>query len=355
MKPLKTKLLALCAIAALASLPDTSIAQEQQLLRDLRGKWKFQIGDQAAWSDPSCNDADWDSIYAPSAWEDQGYPGYDGYAWYRKHFVASPDWQGRDLYLHLGTIDDVDEVYVNGHFIAFGGIFPPHYQTAYSWTREYPLPNWALNFGGANVIAIRVYDHELSGGITSGKLGVYGVVEPLRADQTLSGTWKIMTGDNSRWSEVGFDDSPWREIAVPIFWETQGMKDYDGFAWYRFHFRPSSTLSGKQLIMLVGKVDDIDETYLNGQRIGHTGTMRARGEDINPSDEYRQLRAYTIPPELLKFNGDNVIAVRVFDKMLHGGIWDGPIGLITRENYRDWTDHHRTRLTPWEVLKELFR
>ena len=355
MKPATYRLLALCALALFESLPDTSCAQEQQLLKDLRGKWKFQIGDKDAWSDPSFSDADWDSIYAPSAWEDEGYPGYDGYAWYRKHFVASPEWQGRDLYLHLGTIDDVDEVYVNGHFIAFGGIFPPHYQTAYSWTREYPLPNWAVHFGGTNVIAIRVYDHELSGGITSGRLGVYAQVDPLRADQSLAGTWKIMTGDNSHWSEVGFDDSGWKDITVPIFWETQGLKDYDGFGWYRFHFRPSSTLEGKQLIMLVGKVDDIDETYLNGQRIGHTGTMRARGEDINPSDEYRQLRAYTIPPELLKFNADNVIAVRVFDKMLHGGIWDGPIGLITRESYRGWMDHHRTRLTPWEVLKELFR
>ena len=59
------------------------------------------------------------------AWEDQGYPGYDGYGWYRKHFKTTHSIDGKFLLLKMGTIDDADEVYVNGRFIGFCGSFPP--------------------------------------------------------------------------------------------------------------------------------------------------------------------------------------------------------------------------------------
>jgi hypothetical protein len=84
-----------CALAMLTSLPAVAGAQEQRMIEDLRGTWKFQIGDDQRWADPSFNDEKWDNIFAPSPWENEGYPGYDGYAWYRKRFVAQEDWQGK--------------------------------------------------------------------------------------------------------------------------------------------------------------------------------------------------------------------------------------------------------------------
>jgi sialate O-acetylesterase len=339
----------------LTTLPGVAGAQEQQMAEDLRGKWKFQIGDDARWSNPSFDDSKWDDIYAPSPWEDEGYPGYDGYAWYRKKFTVPEDWKGQVLSLHLGTIDDADETYINGHFIGFGGQFPPHYISEYGWWREYFLPEWCLRFGTTNVIAVRVYDSGQAGGITKGKIGVYRQQDPLRAQQSLAGTWKINVGDDMSWKEPGLDDASWRDAAVPLYWETQGMKDYDGFAWYRYRFRPSPDLEGKTLILLVGKVDDIDETYLNGERIGRTGTMTARRGAIRTSNEYAELRAYTIPGGLLKFGEENVVAVRVYDAWLHGGIYDGPVGLITRDAYMDWKHRHRDRKNPWNLLKDLFQ
>jgi sialate O-acetylesterase len=178
--------------------------------------------------------------------------------------------------------------------------------------------------------------------------------DPLRPLQSLAGTWKIRTGDDFTWKEPGFDDASWPDAAVPIYWETQGMKDYDGFAWYRLRFRPSPALDGKTLILLLGKIDDIDETFLNGERIGHTGIMNARREKIVSSNWYAEPRAYTIPGGLLKFGEENVIAVRVFDAWLHGGIYDGPIGLITRDAYLDWKTRHRDKKNPWEFLKRFF-
>jgi len=336
----------------LPALPATVLPQERTVIQDLRGRWLFEIGDDESWADPKFNDSKWDGIAVPSPWEDQGYPGYDGYGWYRKHFPAKPEWKDKVLSVNLGTIDDVDEVYVNGHFIAFSGLFPPHYVTNYSSTREYPLPQWCLNYGGDNVIAVRVYDNEQAGGITGGRVGIYAERDPLLPAQSLAGNWKIRTGDDFSWKEGGYDDSGWRSIPVPAYWETQGMKGYDGFAWYRFDFRPSPVLEGKKLILLLGKIDDLDETYLNGERIGRTGTMYSKSDRISADNEYLDLRAYTIPPGTLKAGEDNVIAVRVFDKMLHGGIYDGPVGIITRDDYLLWKAHHKSRKSPWNFFQD---
>jgi sialate O-acetylesterase len=86
-------------------------SQDQTMLLDLRGKWRFEIGDDPARANPSFNDASWVDISVPSPWEDQGFPGYDGFAWYRKHFTADPQWEGKVLYLSMGKIDDADDCF----------------------------------------------------------------------------------------------------------------------------------------------------------------------------------------------------------------------------------------------------
>ena len=47
---------------------------------NLNTKWKFAIGDYQKWASPEFNDDDWEAISVPSEWENQGFPGYDGYA-----------------------------------------------------------------------------------------------------------------------------------------------------------------------------------------------------------------------------------------------------------------------------------
>ena len=63
-----------------------AVAEDWKSVLDLRGKWKFDLGDDEKRAIVAFDDSKWDEIFVPSAWEDEGYPGYDGYAWYRKHF-----------------------------------------------------------------------------------------------------------------------------------------------------------------------------------------------------------------------------------------------------------------------------
>lgn len=98
--------------------------QVQQLpkgtLMNLAGFWKFKRGDNLLWMQPALNDDDWYDHKIPLGWDDNGLRDYDGFGWYRYHFVAPQSWSGEDLALELGRIDDVDEVYL------YGGLLGPY-------------------------------------------------------------------------------------------------------------------------------------------------------------------------------------------------------------------------------------
>jgi Beta-galactosidase second all-beta domain len=345
----------LSGIVLLTLLATTGVnAQEWQMIQDFRGQWKFELGDDMKWADPKFDDTGWENMFVPSPWEDEGYPGYDGYAWYRKHLTISPDLRSKQLYINLGVIDDVDEAYINGRFIGFEGSFPPHYITAYSAQRIYQIPGEYLNYDGDNVIAVRVYDSELSGGILHGKPGLYEMKGYLYPDVSFAGIWKFKAGDSMLWKDEGVRDADWKDVHVPAYWETQGMKGYDGYGWYRRSVRIPTTLADETLILMLGRIDDIDETYFNGERIGRTGRMNHPPRDFGNTDEYRKMRAYTIPPGLIKFGQENTIAVRVYDGFLHGGIYDGPIGIVTRTRYLAWQETQGKK-KGWNIFDLLWK
>ena len=50
----------------------------------------------------------------PTYWEDAGYPDFDGVFWFRRSFDLPGNWDGSDVELHLGAVDDNDTTWVNG-------------------------------------------------------------------------------------------------------------------------------------------------------------------------------------------------------------------------------------------------
>jgi hypothetical protein len=336
----------LCLAGFLAQSSGQALELRQVL--DLGGRWKFELGDNAEWSKYELDDSGWDVVRVPSPWEEQGYPGYDGYAWYRKHFKVSSRFHDRPLYLRLGHIDDAGEVYLNGKMIGFVGIFPPNFYSGYGIDFRCPVPHDFLNDDGDNIIAVRVFDYKQAGGLTHGNVGFYQSTNSPEPDLDLSGQWKFKVGDSKAWAESSFDDSRWQVLRVPLLWDAQGYKDYDGYAWYRTKFKMPQNLVGKRLILLVGKIDDCDETYVNGQLVGKTGDMQHRIGKGEMTKEYQQLRAYTIPPSLLLEGKETTIAVRVLDVWMHGGIYEGPVGLIEKSHY---TYPARRTNTFWDSLR----
>jgi hypothetical protein len=332
-------------------------AQDLKPLLDLRGRWAFEVGDDMAWAAPGFSDRGWAQIAVPAAWEDQGFPGYDGYGWYRKWFRMPADWKGKRLFLDLGYVDDADETFVNGHFVGFQGTMPPNYVTKFDVPRRYAIPPYVLKPGEDNLIAVRVYDSEIAGGITHGDVQLLEDRNVLAMDQSLEGAWKLRKGDDLSWKEFSVDERSWLTAQVPSNWETQGLKGYDGTGWYRRTFLVDPKLEGERLILFLGKIDDFDEAYLNGERIGRSGSFRADGSAEGSDQQYSQWRAYTIPTGMLK-KGRNSIAVRVFDQYFHGGIYEGPVGLVRRDSYLAWQSRQprevRSNNNPWRFLQWLF-
>lgn len=327
-------------------------AKDWERIVNLRGYWKFTIGDDMKWADPNYNDYDWEEIKVPSSWESEGFHGYNGYAWYRASFDLPDKADNYSLYLYLGYIDDVDEVYLNGNLIGKSGSFPPDYSTAYNSERSYPIPQKYLNGKEDNVIAVRVYDAQLDGGIVHGDVGIYTYSKAMNLDINLEGEWKFRTGDEKQWKDPSYDDSHWESIFVPGYWEARGWKNYDGFAWYRIKFYLPKEYKDEKLILVLGKIDDIDEAYINGEFVGSTGTMYDDPSkiDYNSRGEYKQFRGYYLSRNILKPGEENVITVRIYDGYMDGGIYQGPIGLITQSKYREYWKRKKENKNIWDII-----
>ncbi len=307
-------------------------------VEQLKGRWKFSIGDNKQWADPSFDDKNWDRIYVPSSWEEHGYRGYNGYAWYRKQFRIPKKSDKSNLYLYLGKIDDVDEVYFNGRLIGSTGSFPPNYKGAYQVQRRYLIPPALINYKGDNTIAVRVFDGQESGGIRGGKIGIY-TSDMIPVDVSLEGDWKFHLQDSLIWKNENYNDSKWETLKVPENWEEQNHRNYDGYAWYRKEFDLPKELLQEKLVVLAGKIDDIDEVYINGKLVGSTGKFAVDSNEIQTYGYWDEFRGY-YPPEDIQFKETgNIIAVRVFDANGKGGIYEGPVGIVSQDKYtKYWQD-----------------
>jgi alpha-L-fucosidase 2 len=104
-----------------------------------------------------------------------------------------------------------------------------------------------------------------------------------------------------------FDDSKWGEMKMPAYdgWESVGFEGLDGALWFRTAFDLSEAWQGKDLVLDLNRIRDVDYTYINGKLIGHT-------ESTDP-------RKYVVPKEAL-VKGRNVIAIQVLNFFDKGGL-----------------------------------
>jgi sialate O-acetylesterase len=112
--------------------------------------------------------------------------------------------------------------------------------------------------------------------------------------------------DARGWSAAGDLDAAWPVLQAPGVWEGQGLADVDGIVWLRRKVELNAAQAAGAAELHLAKVDDCDEVWVNGQKVGG-------------QCGYDQPRRYTVPAGLLRA-GANWIAVRVTDTGGGGGI-----------------------------------
>lgn len=319
----------ICLLALFIVISSGNVfAKDLRSLVNLKGYWKFTIGDNPAWAIPDFNDSNWERIFVPQSWEAEGFKNYDGYAWYRKNFTITVPKSAQFVYLNIGYIDDADEVYINGKLVGASGKMGPVAETAYNIPRMYPIPKEILNDKEENLIAVRVFDEYDNGGIIGGDINISLDADQLKMDFDLSGYWDFETSRRVSINNKNVITHRNGKIFVPGFWEARGYNQLDGEAIYSKQFYYPDNLSNQNQILFAGVIDDVDEVYLNGEKIGTVRDLRRRNRRYSYSSENYILRAYKIPNNLLNKGGENFIEIIVKDHGGPGGIYDGPIGIV---------------------------
>lgn len=139
----------------------------------------------------------------------------------------------------------------------------------------------------------------------------------LAGEKSIIDNWHKQVDDNdtglNKWSDISYDASSWKSLQFPGYWESQGSPDVDGAVWVRKEINLTKEMISQDARLELGIIDDIDQTFFNGQKVG------SRWNKYN-------LRSYKIPASLLK-EGKNVIVIRIVDT-------DGSGGFIPGKKYR---------------------
>lgn len=112
-------------------------------------------------------------------------------------------------------------------------------------------------------------------------------------------------GMEEKWYDTAYSPKGWRNIAIPGYWEDQGVADVDGIVWYRREIDIPASMANQPAKVFLGRIVDADALYINGKLAGTTSYL------------YPQ-RRYAVTPGILKA-GKNIFTIRVTNYSGKGG------------------------------------
>ena len=85
--------------------------------------------------------------------------------------------------------------------------------------------------------------------------------------------WKFAIGDDMNRAAVDYDDNEWKSVRIPAGLGGMGFEKVRSMGWFRRGIEIPKELQGKDFLLKIGVVDDADETFFNGEKIGGLGGM----------------------------------------------------------------------------------
>jgi hypothetical protein len=139
---------------------------------------------------------------------------------------------------------------------------------------------------------------------------------------------------DTRPAAVSFNESGMVSAPVPGQLENVGLGDDRSLFWYRARFRlpdEFKAYKGRDLILTGFNVDDADVTYFNGQKVGSTGNLPTDPSDPEGTGYIGNaggIRTYTIPADLVNWDGENVLAINGYENTGASGMTNSAPTLI---------------------------
>ncbi len=142
------------------------------LLAALPVAWDFKTdpdneGLITGWFEPKQAPMAWDVIETTRCWEGQGYQdenlrGYDGIAWYRTRFTVPKEFEGREIVLFVGGLNNQGWFWVNGEIAGH----QPYHAFWRRWLYHHEVDiTEQVSFGSENELVVRVKNDFNFGGI----------------------------------------------------------------------------------------------------------------------------------------------------------------------------------------------
>ncbi len=142
---------------------------------------------------------------------------------------------------------------------------------------------------------------------------------------------RFKQGDDMNWAKLEMDDASWSEIDITKRWDEQGFpQNTRAYGWYRIHvIIPKSVFQDADqqnaIILNMPKADDVDECFLNGKLIGSTGRMPTNAAGYFPASNMVRNYVVNVKEDGVRFDTENVIAVRVYNRGGSGGLYNNPL------------------------------
>ena len=127
--------------------------------------WLFKTdpqrkGTQKKWYETNYDASGWSSIKIGDNWESQGFPDYNGYAWYRRNIIVSNK-PGKKTILYFGAVDSEATVYLDGKLVGIRA------DNGKSWNKPFwfDITDMLTDQSKEHLLAVEVNDVVYFGGI----------------------------------------------------------------------------------------------------------------------------------------------------------------------------------------------
>ncbi|MDA3879258.1 MAG: DUF4982 domain-containing protein [Prolixibacteraceae bacterium] len=279
----------------------------------INNKWKFSLSDNERYKEISFDDNKWRGLNLPHDWSVEhplsptlasctGYlPG--GIGWYRKQLDISSDKKGEKVYLYFEGVYNRSEVYLNGQLL---GKRPNGYISFMYDATPY------INFGGENVVAVRV-DHSKSADSRwyTGS-GIYRNVWLVYANPVHFAQWGVFAYadiENEKKAVLNIESEIENETAFKANIELVNEL-YDangklvGKATERYSLPANEIFNAKQTINVKKpNLWDLDHPYLYTLKT----TLLKNGTEVDQSETQTGFRFISFSPDKgMSLNGKNI-------------------------------------------------